>query len=102
MGFEHGPRILLAPWTNEMVGNFMHNMVKVLQTFHEQYLNWHQELQRFLRLYRTSPNVMTGGSPVEVVVNGRQYRTSLPAKHSTVQPIYHQEIKNRVLHVSKQ
>ena len=38
---------------------------------------------------------MTGRSSAEVVFNGRQYRTRLPAKHSKVQPIYHQEIKNR-------
>ena len=38
---------------------------------------------------------MTGRSPAEVVFNGRQYRTRLPAKHFKVQPIYHQEVKNR-------
>ena len=46
MGFEHDPKIPLVPWTNEMVENFMHNMVKVLQTSQEQHLNWRQELQR--------------------------------------------------------
>ena len=95
MGFEHGPKIPLAPWTNGMVENFMPNIVEVLQTSQEQHLNWHQELQRFLRSYRATPHAMTGSSPAEVVLNGRQYHTRLPAKYSKVQPIYHQEIKNR-------
>ena len=95
MGFEHGPKIPLAPWTNGMVENFMRNLVKVLQTSQERHLNWRQELQRFFRSYRAAPHAMTGRSPAEVAFNGRQYRTRLPAKHSKVQPIYHQEIKNR-------
>ena len=48
MGFEHGSKIPLAPWTDEMMENFMRSMVKVLQTFQEQHLNWRQEPQRFL------------------------------------------------------
>ena len=95
MGFEHGSKIPLAPWTNGMVEHFMHNMVKVLQTSQKQHLSWLQELQRFLRSYRATPHAMTGRSPAEVVFNGRQYRTRLPAKHSKVQPIYHQEIRNK-------
>ena len=50
---------------------------------------------KILRSYRATPHAMTGRSPAEVVFNGRQYRTRLSAKHSKVQPIYHQEIKNR-------
>ena len=78
-----------------MVENFIHNMVKVLQTCQEQRLNLSQELQIFLKSYRAVPHAMTGRSPVEVVFNGHQYHTRLPAKHSKVQPICCQEIKNR-------
>ena len=65
MGFEHGPKIPLASWTNRMVENCMYNMVKVLQTSHEQHLNWRQELHKFLRSYRATPHAMTGRSPAE-------------------------------------
>ena len=76
-------------------GKFYAQHGESFANYQEQHLNWRQKLQRFLRSYRATPHALTGRSPVEVVFNGSQYRTRLPAKHSKVHPIYHQEIKNR-------
>ena len=92
MGFKHGPKVPLAPWTNGMVENFMHNLGKLLQTSDQERCNWREELQRMLRAYRGTPHTVTGQSPASVLFNGRQYRTRLPAKRNEETPKYHDEI----------
>ena len=93
MGFHHGPKIPLAPWTNGMVENFMHNLKKLMQTAATEHLNWRQELQRLLRAYRGTPHTVTGRSPAEVLFNGRQYRTRLPATRNAEEPKFHATIQ---------
>ncbi|XP_057312276.1 uncharacterized protein LOC130653780 [Hydractinia symbiolongicarpus] len=92
MEFKHGPKIPLAPWTNGMVENFMHNLKKLLQTSLQEHLNWRHELQRLLRTYRGTPHTVTGRRPAEVLFNGRQYRTLLPAARRAERPKFHTEI----------
>ena len=41
-------------------------------------MNWKQELQKFLRAYRSTPHSMTGMTPAELMFNGRLYKTRLP------------------------
>ena len=92
MGFKHGPKIPLAPWTNGMVENFNHNLKKLLMTSKLQQANWRKELQTLLTAYRGTPHSTTGYSPAEVLFNGRQYRTRLPAMRSTEAPKFHGDI----------
>ena len=92
MGFTHGLKIPLAPWTNGMVENFMRNLKKLLQTSAQEHHNWRQELHRFLRAYRGTPHTLTGRSPAELLFNGRQYRTRLPAIRTKVSPKFHEEV----------
>ena len=92
MGFKHGRKIPLAPWTNGMAENFMHNLKKLLQTSAQEHLDWRPELQRLLRAYRGTPHSMTGKTPAELLFNGRQYRTRLPTQRTSADPIFHQEV----------
>ena len=63
MGFQFDPVTPEALWVNGPVKRFMLNFTKVLQTAKEERHNWRQELQRYLRAYRSTPHCSTGFSP---------------------------------------
>ena len=77
-GFQFDPVTPLAPWANGTVERFMPNLTKVLQTVKEEGHNWRQELQRYLRAYRSTQHSSTGFSPAHLLFNGRKYKTKLP------------------------
>ena len=79
LGFEHKKKIPLAPWANGMIERFNKSLGKLVRTAQVEGMNWKQELQKFLRAYRSTPHSMTGMTPAELMFNGRLYKTRLPA-----------------------
>ena len=78
LGFQHKKKIPLAPWANGMIERFNKSLGKVVRTAQVEGQNWKQELQKFLRAYRSTPHSMTGLTPAELLFNGRIYKTRLP------------------------
>ncbi|XP_062581077.1 uncharacterized protein K02A2.6-like [Saccostrea cucullata] len=77
IGFHHRritPRCLKA---NSQVESFNKPMMKAVRAAHIERKNWKQELFKFLRQYRGTPNPSTGFAPFLLLFN-RETRTKLP------------------------
>jgi len=77
MGFKHRRVTPLHPMANGEVERFMRSLEKCLRIAKIQCKNWKQEMQVFLRAYRTTPHCTTKRAPSDLLFN-RQVRTRLP------------------------
>ena len=77
MGFTHRRNTPYYPQANSECERFMKTMAKILKTSKIEGKNWKQELQSFLRMYRTTPHCTTLVSPSELIF-GRKLRTKIP------------------------
>src|SRR5664279_966221 len=77
MGFHHRRVTPLFPQADGHVERFMRTLVKALQIAKIEGKNWRQELQIFLRAYRTTAHCSTKIAPSELLFN-RKVRTKLP------------------------
>ena len=82
MGSRYAKQISYTPWGNGMVENFMKNFGKIVRTVGEKHLNWKQELQKFLRVYRATLHTVTKHTPAGLLFNGRRYKTRISAPTS--------------------
>ena len=85
LGFKHRKITPLHPEANGEVERFMRPLMKSLKIANVEGKNWKQELQNFLRAYRTTPHCTTHKSPSELLFN-RKVRTRLPELKANANP----------------
>ena len=93
MGLQRAKKIPLAPWANGTVEHFMKNLGKLIDTSHEEKLNWKHEMFKFLWAYCATPHSMTGYAPAELMFNGRPYKTRLPVPQMKCLLVHRQKVK---------
>ena len=93
MGFQRPKKIPFAPWANGTVEHFMKNLGKLIDTSHEEKLNWKHEMFKFLPAYRATPHSMKGYAPAELMFNGRPYKTRLPVPQTKCLLIHWKKVK---------
>jgi transposase InsO family protein len=78
MGFKH--RKITPEWAqaNGQVENFMKNLGKVVRSSIVEDSNWRQDMNKFLRSYRSTPHATTGVSPSKLLF-GRDSTSRLPS-----------------------
>jgi hypothetical protein len=77
MGFHH--RKITPEWAqaNGLAENFMKNLGKVIRSSVVDQTDWRQELNKFLRSYRSAPHSSTGVAPFSLFFR-REVKTRLP------------------------
>ena len=93
MGFQQAKKIPLAPWVNGTAEHFMKNLGKLIDTSHEEKLNWKHEMFKFLQAYHATPRSMIGYAPAELRFNGRPYKTRLPVPQMKCLLVHQQQVK---------
>jgi len=93
MGFKHRKITPLWPRANAECERFMQSLGKILRIAHQQGTNWKQEMQSFLRSYRTSPHSTTKVSPHEMLFCCKP-RTRIP-EYQQVTKADDQEVRRR-------
>ena len=93
MGFQRAKKIPLAPWANGTVEHFMKNLGKLIDTSHEEKLNWKHKMFKFLWAYRATPHSMTAYAPAELMFNRRPYKTCLPVPQMKCLLVHWQKVK---------
>jgi len=68
-GIKHTPIMPLHPEANGQCEEFMKNMNKIVKNARNGMRNWRQELNAFLRAYRSTPHSSTGVAPSEMIFN---------------------------------
>ena len=77
LGFEN-KTVTHYPQANGMVEKFNTMRGKIIKSSKALGKNWKQEMQRFLRNYRSTPHTTTGKSPAHVLFSHRNFRTRIP------------------------
>ena len=77
MGFKHRKITPMWPKANSESERFMRTLQKSLKIAHITNKNWRQELQSFLRAYRTTPHCTTKMTPHEMLFEWKP-KTCLP------------------------
>jgi len=77
MGFKHRKITPLWPMANAECERFMRSLGKALRIAQQEGKNWKQEMQAFLRAYRTTPHSTTGISPHEMLFQTKP-KTRIP------------------------
>ena len=78
LGFKHRKVTPLHPQANGEVERFMKTLMKAIQAAKIEGKYWKQELQKFLRAYRSTKHCTTGKSPNEILFNRSNLRSRLP------------------------
>ena len=82
MGIKHQKITPVYPQSNGMVEQFNRMLEKVVHTSKTEKRNFKQELNHFLRNYRTTPHMTTGKTPAELLFQNRTFRTRIPEFYS--------------------
>ena len=77
LGFKHKKITPLWPSANSLAERFMASLNKVLRTARVEGKCWKQEINAFLRVYRSTPHPTTGKTPAELLLH-RTVRMTLP------------------------
>lgn len=77
LGFHHRKITPLWPQANATAERFMRTLGKAIRTAHIQGIPWKQQLNVFLREYRSTPHSTTGTSPAELIFQ-RKMQTKIP------------------------
>ena len=77
MGIEHILTTPLWPRANGEVERQNRSLLKAMRVAHAEKRDWRSELNKFLLAYHSTPNIMTGKSPAELLFR-RKMSTKLP------------------------
>ena len=77
-GIQHKRITLLWPQANSSVENFNRMLQKVIQSAKIEKKNWKQEIQKFLRNYRSTPRISTRKALADIMFSSLSYCTKLP------------------------
>ena len=94
VGAKHHKITPLWPQANQSE-KFMKNLKALLQTCHNERLNYKQEVFKYLRAYRATPHPSTNKSPADFMFNGRRYKTRQPALVTKVVPMFDDSVRAR-------
>ena len=78
LGFYHHRITPLHPESNGLVEKFNTGLEKIIHTANIESKNWRQELHKYLRNYRATPQLTTNESPANLLFQKRNFRTRLP------------------------
>lgn len=82
-GFHHRKITPFWPQANAIAERFMRTLGKAIRIAHTRGLPWKQQLNVFLREYRSTPHCTTGTSPAELLFQ-RKMRTKIPITTSSI------------------
>ena len=91
MGFKHRKITPLAPQANGQAENFMKNLGKVIRYSMNENKNWREEINKFLRNYRSTPHTTTG-QPPSFLMFSRNNACRLPRAYYS----YHNDVRPEV------
>ena len=77
LGFQNKTVTPYHLQANGMVEKFNTMLGKIIKSSKALGKNWKQEMQRFLRNYRSTPHTTTGKSPAHVLFRHRNFRTRI-------------------------
>uniref|UniRef100_A0A669DPM2 Gypsy retrotransposon integrase-like protein 1 n=1 Tax=Oreochromis niloticus TaxID=8128 RepID=A0A669DPM2_ORENI len=94
LGFHHRKITPCWPQANAIAERFMRTLGKALRVAETQGTPWKQQLNIFLREYRSTPHSTTASSPAEILFQ-RQLYTKLPFFNTTPQKCSDAEVRAR-------